>query len=249
MPHRPPLDATRVALAAPWTGLEVVEEIDSTNVAALGRPPGSVLAAEFQTAGRGRLDRSWVSPARAGLSFSVVLRPSPPLSTWGWLPLLAGLAVCDVIESAVLKWPNDVLLGSPHRKLAGILAQASVPDVIVGIGLNVSTTPAELPVDTATSLAIEGREVDRSGLLAGLLDAFGRRVLDWSGDGGRGPVDEYVRRCATIGQLVRVHAVDSSLAEGEAVGVDETGRLIVVTPDGPMAVAAGDVEHVRPVTQ
>ncbi len=115
MTSRPPLDPSRLPARPPWTRITILDEVDSTNTAAAGRPPGTVVVAENQVAGRGRLDRSWVTPRGAGLTFSVVLRPSTPTSSWGWLPLLAGLALTDAIDGAALKWPNDLLLGPGLR--------------------------------------------------------------------------------------------------------------------------------------
>ena len=121
-----------------------------------GAPEGAVLVAEEQTAGRGRMGRSWLSPPRAALTFSVLLRPTDvPAARRGWLPLLAGVAVATAIRQvsaldAALKWPNDVLLRS--GKLAGILAEQSGDAVVVGIGVNVSTARHELPAPAASSL-------------------------------------------------------------------------------------------------
>ena len=184
---RPPIDQQRLALTPPWTAITVEDEVESTNTAILGRPPGSVLVAENQVSGRGRLDRSWVSPPRAGLLFSVLLEPTAPTSTWGWLPLLAGLALTDAIPGSSLKWPNDLLLGPQQRKAAGILAQGTGAAIVVGIGLNVSTTRAELPLESATSLELEGGPTDRTQLLVDILSAFGRRYLAWDESGGEGP--------------------------------------------------------------
>jgi len=137
-----------------WRAVEVLASTGSTNADLLARafagaPEGVVLAAEEQTAGRGRMGRSWVSPPRAALTFSLLLRPdtvSP--GRRGWLPLLAGVSVASAVRAATgvdarLKWPNDVLVGP--AKLGGILAEAVGDAVVVGIGLNVSTEPGELP--------------------------------------------------------------------------------------------------------
>jgi len=136
---RPPLDAARLraSLRPPFTVIDVVDETTSTNLDLLAAPAGRVLAAEFQRAGRGRLDRVWSSPPRAGLLFSAVVAPSVPPSRWGWLPLLTGVAVCDAVATVTglavaLKWPNDVLIGD--RKLAGILVQATATTAVIGSG-------------------------------------------------------------------------------------------------------------------
>src|SRR3954453_10053754 len=169
---RPPLrEATlRAALVVPealWTEVRVVEETASTNAdvaaaARAGAPAGLVLTAERQSAGRGRAGRTWVAPARAGLAVSVLLRPAAPRESWGWLPLLAGLAVVGPLATMSgldlgLKWPNDVLVAG-ERKLAGLLAEVVDDAVVVGIGLNVSLRADELPVPTATSLLLEGSD-------------------------------------------------------------------------------------------
>jgi BirA family biotin operon repressor/biotin-[acetyl-CoA-carboxylase] ligase len=168
-----PLDAAtlRDALVGPWAQLDVVERTGSTNAdlmaAAMdGAPDRSVLVADYQEAGRGRLTRNWVAPPGSGIAVSVLLRPEGvPPSRFGWLPLLAGLAVLDTVRACTdapsgLKWPNDLLLGTERRKVAGILAEVADPvrpAVVVGIGLNVSAAPPDQP--GATSLAEEGADV------------------------------------------------------------------------------------------
>src|SRR3954468_2469752 len=183
-PARPPLDRARLeSLGSPWRTVEVLEESPSTNAelarrAREGAPEGLVVVAEHQSAGRGRLDRVWVTPPRAALTVSLLVDPAAvPVGRWPWLPLLTGLAVVDAVAAvaglgASLKWPNDVLLGG--RKVAGILTERVERDggavAVVGVGLNVSSTRAELPVETATSLALAGApHPDRTALLVGLL--------------------------------------------------------------------------------
>ncbi len=145
------LDATEItdALVYPgslWREVRVVAETGSTNAdllaaAGAGTGEGTVLVAEAQTAGRGRLDRRWASPPRAGLTLSVLLRPGGvPAALLGWLPLLAGVAAAAAVRrvttvAAVLKWPNDVLVGD--AKLGGILAERTGTAVVIGIGINV----------------------------------------------------------------------------------------------------------------
>src|SRR5947199_1204768 len=154
---RAPLDAASLRRAAVrpgalWREIEVIEGTGSTNADLLaralrGEPEGAVLAAEEQRAGRGRMGRTWTAPPRAALTFSMLLRPAVPPARRGWLPLLAGVAVATAVTQVTgvrtgLKWPNDLL--TADAKLAGILAEASGHAVVVGIGLNVSTEPAEL---------------------------------------------------------------------------------------------------------
>jgi len=141
------------ALAPAWSRIEDVAETGSTNADLLGdtaAPDRSLLVAERQTAGRGRLDRTWTAPPGVSLTFSVLIRPQPATSTWGWLPLLTGLALQEAVVDATgvpagLKWPNDLLVGPESGKAAGILAQTNGPAVVIGIGLNVSTAADQLP--------------------------------------------------------------------------------------------------------
>ena len=201
---RPPLSqrALSAALVRPGslvTEVRVVPLTGSTNddvveLARAGAPEGVVLVAEEQTGGRGRLDRGWRSPPRAGLTFSVLLRPPATVAVHRrtWLPLLSGLAVQQAVERigevpVRLKWPNDVLLGDGGGgggKAAGILVQADGGAVVVGIGLNVSTRRAELPPG-GTSLAAEAaRCTDRDPLLRAILRGLGTRYAEWCAAGG-----------------------------------------------------------------
>lgn len=257
---RPPLraHALRRALVGydrPWRELRVVESTGSTNAdlvsaAAAGEPAGLVLVAEEQTAGRGRLDRTWTAPPRSGLTFSVLLRPSVPPRALGWLPLLAGLAVAEALGRLAeldvrLKWPNDLVVDD--RKLAGVLAERTTGAVVVGIGLNVSALATELPVATATSLAIEGAAcTDRDPLLRAILRRLAERVSRWDGPyGDRGLADDYRARCATIGRAVRAELPGAAVVEGVAEGVDDDGRLLIRAGAGLETVGAGDVVHLR----
>lgn len=247
---RPPLNAAALtnALAADGWRVEVLERAGSTNAvvshrARAGEPPGLVVVAERQLSGRGRLDRTWVSPARAGLTFSLLLRPDLPVAEWGWLPLLSGVAVARALRAqakvdAVLKWPNDVLLAG--RKVCGVLAETVAPGgLVLGIGLNVTTTRAELPHDGTTSLRLEDAvTTDRDTLLRAILRELSTVLADV--DAGR---NAYRGLCATLGEPVRVELPTGSV-EGRAERIDDDGRLVVAgTPYG-----AGDVVHLRPLT-
>lgn len=271
--ERPPLrvEALRRALlapAGPFAAVDVADELASTNsalsdAARTGAPDRSVLVAEHQSAGRGRLARSWVAPARSGLAFSVLLRPRVPQSRWGWLPLLAGVALCRTVTElgsipAALKWPNDLLLGTGMRKAAGVLAEVAVgpsesaegPAVVIGIGLNVSLRADELPVAEATSMAIEQAAcTDRDPLLRGVLRALDREARAWSEHGGdpdaSGLREAYRQRCATLGQQVRVVLPGQQDLLGTAEDVDSAGRLVVSSDGQRRVLSAGDVTHVR----
>lgn len=243
-------------------------------------PAPAALVAEHQVAGRGRAGRAWQTPPRAALTVSVLLRPRLAPAQLGWLPLLAGLAVARAVDavgtagtgSAALKWPNDVLLPAPDdaaglgpfRKVAGVLVEV-VPDapgatgpagpaVVVGVGLNVDQTADELPVPTATSLALAGLHADRGGLLAGLvreLVAAVERLERADGEAAAaGLADEYAARSATLGHRVRAElAGGAGVVEGEALRVAADGGLVVAAPGGEEAgerkVTAGDVHHLR----
>jgi BirA family biotin operon repressor/biotin-[acetyl-CoA-carboxylase] ligase len=149
-----------------------------------------------------------------------------------------------------LKWPNDLLAARDGRKLAGILAQTRDDAAVIGIGLNVDTTAAELPVETATSLALAGADqLDRTELLVAILSRLDARYAQWADFGGDaeacGLAAAYRAACATLGLQVRVALADGGQLTGVAVEVDEIGRLLVRTDAGQQAVGAGDVEHVR----
>jgi BirA family biotin operon repressor/biotin-[acetyl-CoA-carboxylase] ligase len=239
---RPPLraDALTRALDPDGYRVEVLESTSSTNAvvaarAREGEPHGLVVVAEEQTAGRGRLDRSWVSPPRAGLTFSVLVRPSGPLN---WVPLLGGLGVAQALRrhtevDTVLKWPNDVLING--KKVAGLLAEVVAGAVVLGIGLNVTTRRSELPIPEATSLSLEGAtSTDRVTVLKAVL----RGISDALGDDTR---SSYRALCSTLGQQVRLELPGDESVTGTAEAIDDEGRLVV---DGT-AYAAGDVTHLR----
>ena len=242
---RPPLRTAALARALEPDGwrVEVVSCVGSTNAAVAeraraGEPHGLVVVAEEQTGGRGRLDRSWLSPPRAGLTFSVLLRPSLEPELLGWVPLWGGLAVAMAVREhaeveAVLKWPNDVLIEG--RKVAGLLAEVVDGAVVLGIGLNVTTKRAELPHEGATSLALEGAvSADRDTLLKAILRSL-------SGVLGDRNTTSYRELCSTLGRLVRVELPGDRSVEGMAESVDDVGRLVVAGT----AYAAGDVVHLR----
>ena len=260
---RPPLNAAalRRSLVAPsglWSRLDVVEQIGSTNTALrstarVGTDDGVILIAEEQVTGRGRLDRTWLAPARSAITLSVLLRPpSPPPTPWGWLPLLASLAVDDALRrfevaDSGIKWPNDVLIG--ERKVAGILCERVEsprgPAIVMGIGVNVSLSADELPTPAATSLAIAGEPTDREALVRALLRALEARYLQWTAGGNEELRRAYLERSVSIGRQVHVLLPGGRELSGTATGVDPSGGLIVEDDSGPHLVAAADVTHAR----
>ncbi|MFJ6695866.1 biotin--[acetyl-CoA-carboxylase] ligase [Streptomyces sp. NPDC091272] len=267
---RPPLNVAglRRALVREgglWKSLDVVDATGSTNSDLAGRadsaPEGTVLVAEEQTQGRGRLDRRWSAPARSGLFFSVLLKPGDavPVERWGWLPLLTGVAVATALSKAAgvdtaLKWPNDLLLTveGEERKAGGILAERVPDGVVVGVGLNVSLRADELPVPTAGSLALAGATtLDRDPLLRAVLRSVEEWYEDWRGAAGDPAGSRlqaaYAAGCSTLGRTVRAELPGGHVLTGEAVAVDGDGRLVIGTADGvQQPVGAGDIVHLRP---
>jgi BirA family biotin operon repressor/biotin-[acetyl-CoA-carboxylase] ligase len=250
-------------VSAMWGGewdIRRFDELDSTNTyvrdeARRGAPAGLVAVADHQTAGRGRLDRRWESPPGASLLVSILLRPhceGADLHLSTGAVALAAVDACREVSGveAVLKWPNDLLVGG--SKLAGVLAEAefaggSLVAVVVGIGINVAWPgPAGAGGACLDQVGAGGQPVDRTDLLDRLLgalrprcglldDAAGRRVL----------AEEVRRRCATLGQAVRV-VLPGEEFTGRAVAIDDAGYLVVETASGLRLVTAGDVVHLRP---
>ena len=219
------------------------DEIESTNaeaksLAGSGAPEGTVVIAECQSAGRGRLGRRWTSPAGKGLLFSVVLRPGVPMSDAYLLTLVAAAAAAEGIEAAAdvrvqIKWPNDLLIGD--RKVGGILMEVAgeqdeVEWVVVGIGVNVNTEYSELPVAlrrTATSLKmVTGGAIDRSDLLAHLLLSLERRYADAVDKGFDSALQAFRERDYLLKRSVSVQTHEGQIT-GQASGIDERGALLV----------------------
>lgn len=235
-----------------WSALEKdgwrlrwLPEVDSTNrvvadAAREGEAQGLVVAADHQTAGRGRLDRPWDAPAGTALLASILLRPDLHPSRLHLVTAAVGLSAAAVLAargvSAELKWPNDLLVG--EAKLAGILAEAVGGAVVVGIGVNLSAAPA----GAAAADVVAGRPIDAGDLLAGVLGELSGRLGRWDE-----VVLEYEGKCATVGRRVRVERAAGALV-GRASRVEADGAL-VVTLDATgeeVAVSAGDVIHLRP---
>ncbi len=249
-PEHPLLDAERVTPGPPWRAVEVHERVDSTNDLVRGRPePWQVVVAEHQDAGRGRLGREWTTTPGTALAVSTLV--PVPASGPSWVPLLAGLAVHRAVAEVAgvvtsLKWPNDVLVpGDAGRKLAGLLCEWTEWGVVVGLGLNVDTARADLPLDTATSLREAGAPgVDRARLLTAYLAHLAALLRDDTGPTGAGPT-AYRAACSTLGREVEVRQPGDVVREGVATGVDDAGRLAVRSGTRTYAVIAGDVVHVR----
>ena len=241
-----------------WSpAIRFYEEIDSTNRAASewasqGAPEGSIVVADHQPAGRGRLDRQWFSPPGGSLLFSLILRPSIVTEDLGLLNLAAATAVCGAVaEEGVepkVKWPNDVLVDG--RKVAGILSEASLVSnraagLILGVGINVNvaeeTFPQELR-EAAGSISIAtGRSHDRVEILTSFLQHFSGL---YDGMPEKPPsviLNAYRPLCDTLGREVRVELQSGSI-EGKAVDIDPSGGLVLESGE---IVRVGDVVHLR----
>ncbi len=264
-------DRARSALAGTrFANVRWVAETGSTNrdvaaMAAAGAADGLVLVADHQTAGRGRLDRSWVAPAGASLLLSVLVRTDIDPVDAPLLTVAMALAIVDAVTESnarvLVKWPNDVVVGGdPAAKLAGVLAESVIEAggslaVVVGAGINVNW-PTPLPPElealagSATALNLEvGSVVSRVDLLVSVLANLERRwgEVESGGTAGRQGLVAAVRGVsATLGQRVRADLGPRSI-EGMATDLDERGDLIVVDDDGRRhVIVAGDVVHLRP---
>jgi BirA family biotin operon repressor/biotin-[acetyl-CoA-carboxylase] ligase len=248
--------------------LDYVQSTGSTNTdliaVASEREDLSVLVSGFQSAGRGRSGREWLAPEGSSLFASVLLRPAVEggakalvPTAFGWLPLLAGLAMARAVsqfipaEKVAVKWPNDVLFA--EHKISGVLSEL-LPDfsgVVIGTGLNIKQTKDELPIETATSMALEGADVSIDQILAayvGELRALYSAFVNAGGDAQVSGLRQAVLdRCGSIGRRVRAIMPGDQDLVGHAVGIDETGRILI-QPEGNrdlFAVSAGDIIHLR----
>lgn len=281
LPPRHGLDAALVQdlLRAPHgiaARVTVLEEVGSTNTylveearaQAHAWPLPSLVVADHQTQGRGRLDRAWQTPPHTALTCSLLLAPGTPRDSWGWLPLLTGLAASRAVSATtgvqvVTKWPNDLLVPAPDgadmlgwgpfRKVGGILAEVVDDErVVVGLGVNVLQTNEELPVPSATSLWLAGAAPSREVLLTALQESLADVVREWRASGGdahaAGLASEVEARMATVGREVRVMVTGGREVRGTAVGLGADGSLLVELPDGVRTeVRSGDVRHVRAI--
>ena len=247
-------DSLRAAVAASGVAVAPVwlDETDSTNaeaarLAEAGAPEWTVVATGHQTAGRGRLGRSWEDVPGRSLLFSVLLRPRVPPED---APLFTLLAAVEMIAASGLpsmgsKWPNDLVVGD--RKCGGILAEAraragAIEHLVLGIGVNVEDHPAPEAVE-ATSLAAEGGQADAGALLARFLGAFRAAVSDSAFPDG--VADRYSRVCTTVGRRVRATASSGRVVEGVATGLDGRAGLIVDVGGGMATLSFGEVVHLR----
>lgn len=243
------------------SGLLAVAETGSTNqdLLALARsqnhPEFFTFITEYQTAGRGRLDRKWQAAPGSSVMASVLVRPNfQDPDGIGWLSLMMAEAIktalAELSIEAKIKWPNDVLVDG--LKISGVLAEANsdLSCVVVGFGINVNQTPSELPTSNATSLLVAGaNNIDRDELLAQTLGGFRHLYSALAEAGGdattSGLRTRIIASSATIGQVVEVSFPDGTSAIGEALDIDQSGRLQVLTSGKTLSVSAADVVHLR----
>ncbi len=236
------------------------EDIPSSNneakrLALDGAPDGTIVVAEAQSTGKGRLSRGWYSPARKGIWFSVILRPSFLPQEAPKCTLMAAVAVVRAMKSmgfpVGIKWPNDILYKG--KKLVGILTEMSaemerVNFVVIGTGINVNLSPEDFPEDVrdiATSLSMVcNSHVDRIELFARILEALDELYLSVETEGFASVLDEWRHLSVTLGQEVNVIGVKETFT-GTASDIDEDGALLIETPEGYRRVLAGDVS-IRP---
>jgi BirA family biotin operon repressor/biotin-[acetyl-CoA-carboxylase] ligase len=255
--------ALRARLAAVHLCTEIVVLDRATSTmdllaarARAGAPEGSVVIADYQTAGRGRLDRVWIAPPGSSLMLSVLFRPHPrrlPPERNGEIPMAMALGALDALNPrlppdrpAALKWPNDLVVGG--AKLGGILAEVvsgvgrdAGAGIVVGIGINVRQSAAELPPDAASLASLSGviTSGTRADLAVELLEAVDRHYAALLG--GDRLIDRWAARLETLGRKVVARQGDT-LIRGRAIGVTEDGALRISTADGAVVVIhAGDV--------
>lgn len=242
-----------------WLKAHIYEQVTSTNDVVIenlsgvvsGR--GIVAIANEQTQGRGRLDRKWSAPAGSGIAMSIGIKVQDFPSQLSAIPLMCGLAVIRTLEkfsiSAALKWPNDVVFTTTNsnyreqinyelRKVGGILVQLIQDHLVIGIGLNVDLKYEDLPVEHATSLYLEGYEIDRHELISKLLEEinfFRNENFNW--------LEDYKNFCVTIGKNISVKGVSGETIMGQAVDVLSTGALVIKNLENLYQITIGDVEH------
>ncbi len=233
------VEAINLKVAQYWS-VSVTEETTSTQIdLASNFEAGKVLVAEFQSSGRGRLDRKFEVPPRKGLTFSFTLDSSKYEHNFGWVPLISGLAVARAInkyagkEIVELKWPNDLLIDG--KKLAGILSEKNEKGLIVGIGINIYQSQDELPIENAISLSMKTK-VDRSELLIMILNELGATLNNIEAE-----KNNYRKRCLTIGKQVSAALPTGEIIEDLAIGISNEGALLLNTRE----IRAGDIVHLR----
>lgn len=230
-----------------WSVIIVEETTSTQSELAANFSPGKVLVAEYQSSGRGRLDRKFEVPPRNGLTFSIALTSNFWRANQTWIPLVTGSVVAQAINKYAkrnlvkVKWPNDLIIGD--LKLGGILSESREAGFIVDIGINIFQSSAELPIENATSLSMY-LEVNREALLIEILSQLG---VIFSGSDSISAKDfsdlknEYRNLCETLGKHVSVTLPGSEILEDLAIAISEDGSLLLKTRE----IRVADIVHLR----
>ncbi len=236
------LDQTSInnALAGGYWSVKVVDTIDSTQSALKSSHPthGDVIVAEYQSAGRGRLDRTFEAAKGSALLFSSFISPRRDKSEWGFIPLLVGLSVAEVLGIEFFtKWPNDIL--SDLGKVGGILCEIHEDGIVTGIGINVDMSEDQLPVPTASSILLTtGHAPERNVLLPAILKEIAYNLEEW--ESGEDLTGDYLDSSATMGKQVEVTLPDGSTIASRASGISRNGELLL---DNGSIISVGDIVH------
>jgi BirA family biotin operon repressor/biotin-[acetyl-CoA-carboxylase] ligase len=241
--------AINATLLGSYWRVSVFQSVASTQTELIGKENlqhGDVFVTEFQSAGRGRLDRTFEAAQSSALLFSLYLEPKRNKLEWSAIPLLAGLSLVtaltklDKAMAINLKWPNDLLVGD--KKFAGILSEARADGVIVGIGLNVEMASSELPVPTATSLKLENfAELNRNVILPEILSNLALTIELWE-SGSHDLFEQYRQASSTLNKEVEIHLPSGKIITSRATGITDTGELHLANG---LRVNVGDVIHLR----
>jgi BirA family biotin operon repressor/biotin-[acetyl-CoA-carboxylase] ligase len=241
--------AINATLRGSYWRVSVFQSLTSTQSELIGKENlqhGEVFVTEFQSAGRGRINRTFEATESSALLFSLYLEPKRNKMEWSAIPLLAGLSLVNALSNldekleTNLKWPNDLLIG--ERKVAGILAEARPDGVIVGIGLNVEMVKSELPVPTATSLKLENfAELNRNIILSEILTNLALTIELWESGSNIG-FEQYRQVSSTLGKEVEVHLPSGEIISSRATGITDVGELQLANG---ARVNVGDVIHLR----
>jgi BirA family biotin operon repressor/biotin-[acetyl-CoA-carboxylase] ligase len=241
--------AMNATLRGSYWRVSVFQSLPSTQSELIGKENlqhGDVFVTEFQSAGRGRLDRTFEATESSALLFSLYLEPKRGKLEWSAIPLLAGLSLVNALKNldekfkTNLKWPNDLLIRD--MKLAGILVEARNSGVVIGIGLNVDMNKSELPVPTATSLSLENfAELNRNLILPEILRNLALTIALWENDSSIA-MEQYRQVSSTLGKEVEVHLPSGEILSSSAIGINELGELQLASG---ARVNVGDVIHLR----
>ena len=254
--------------------LYIFDELASTNAFAMEKAKnqalsGTVILADRQTAGRGRLDRSWFSPGKSNIYGSLLFVHETPIQYLGWVPLMAGVAIAQAIEQQAsiridLKWPNDLVIGG--RKLGGILCDSFRNPkhhscVVIGFGINVNLSQPEFPIElqtSATSLKIHCHgAVDREELIMKVITSLEKNWETLKANGPLYYLEEYTHWCVTIGQPIQILFPDGSQLQGLAHSIGEHGQLRVIPSPSDSNdqsarirnIHSGEILHLRTTSQ